>query len=191
MPKYYSLNSGAFFTNLTLIKIKLKRKNITGKTEEQKTNLYFQNVTYYEKSKKLILFCILLVLMTALSISASASTTDKYHYFYWDDTRVASTDAYFKNNDSATYFRVKEYTMPLNGFYIQTKLGTTSVNGSTYSRYFLINTYGGKTIKHNSYAKNKYASLRTKYPLSHYSWGDVTIAWSEDYFDDGSERLNW
>ena len=52
--------------------------------------------------KKLILFCILLVLMTALSISASASTTDKYHYFYWDDTRVASTDAYFKNNDSAT-----------------------------------------------------------------------------------------
>lgn len=144
-----------------------------------------------KKLKKLILFCTLSVLMTVLSISASASTTDKYHYFNWDDTRVASTAAYLKNNDSATYFRVKEYTMPLNGFYIQTKLGSTSVNGSTSSQYYLINTYGGKTIKHNSYAKNKYASLRTKYPRSHYSWGDVTIAWSEDYYDDGSERLNW
>jgi hypothetical protein len=33
--------------------------------------------------------------------------------------------------------------------------------------------------------------LRTYYPSSHYSWGNVTLAWSEDYVEDGSERLNW
>ena len=35
------------------------------------------------------------------------------------------------------------------------------------------------------------AGLETYYPATHWSWGNVSIAWSEDYVEDGSERLNW
>lgn len=58
-------------------------------------------------------------------------------------------------------------------------------------RLYKVTTYGGKTIKHNKYAKNLMAGLETYYPATHWSWGNVSIAWSEDYVEDGSERLNW
>jgi hypothetical protein len=78
-----------------------------------------------------------------------------------------------------------------NGFYIQTTLAPYGGTQAATSSYFLITTYGGKTIKHNKTATNLMAGLRTYYPSSHYSWGNVTLAWSEDYVEDGSERLNW
>lgn len=81
--------------------------------------------------------------------------------------------------------------MPLEGFYIATRLKADSEAARMSSQYFLVTTYGGKTIKHDQYAAGRYAGLTTKYPSSHWSWSNVTVAWSEDYVEDGSKRLNW
>jgi len=96
-----------------------------------------------------------------------------------------------KGDNSATYFRVTDNSMPVEGFYIRTTLAPYGGTRSPSSSYYKVTTYGGKTIKHNKYAKNLMAGLETYYPATHWSWGNVSIAWSEDYVEDGSERLNW
>ena len=147
-----------------------------------------------KKAKRLaIIVCAIAMLMSILASPASAATNDHYHTFSWEGSqRYASvTTVWRKANNSPTYFRVENDSMPLDGFYIQTTLAPYGGTQAATSSYFLITTYGGKTIKHNKTATNLMAGLRTYYPSSHYSWGNVTLAWSEDYVEDGSERLNW
>lgn len=81
--------------------------------------------------------------------------------------------------------------MPVDGFYIRTTLAPYGGTQSATSAFYKITTYGGKTIKHNKYATDLMAGLETNYPSSHWSWRNVTLAWSEDYAEDGSKRLNW
>ncbi len=142
----------------------------------------------------MLTFCTVILLTSVLAIPANASTKDKVHTFKWTygQRYFDSPNTYKKDNNSATYFSVRDHSMPVNGFYIKTTIGANSSIRNSSSRYFLINTYGGKTIKHSTNkAAGKYAGLRTYYPESHYSWGDVTLTWSEDYSEDGSARLNW
>lgn len=145
------------------------------------------------KTKKMfVTLCTIIMLTLILSVSANAATNDHYHTFAWGDVKVSQVPTpYKKSNNSATYFRVTDNSMPVNGFYIKTTLVLNGNEQSSSSSYYLVNTYGGKTIKHNVNASGKYAGLRTYYPESHWSWGNVTIAWSEDYVEDGSARLNW
>ena len=147
------------------------------------------------KAKRLIavLFASMMII-SSLGIATSAATSDHYHTFSWTSNQryADSPAAYKKANNSATYFKVADSSMPVSGFYIKTTLGSSSSVRNSSSSYFLINSYGGKTIKHSSTkAAGKYAGLRTYYPTSHYNWGNVTLAWSEDYSEDGSARLNW
>ncbi len=142
----------------------------------------------------MLTFCTVILLTSVFAIPANASAQDKVHTFTWtygqryDD----SPTTHQKANNSATYFSVRDHSMPVNGFYIKTTIGANSSIRNSSSSYFLITTYGGKTIKHSTTkAAGKYAGLRTYYPESHYSWGDVTLNWSEDYSEDGSARLNW
>lgn len=143
--------------------------------------------------KASIIICVVIMLVSALAVPVSAASNDRYHTFEWEGTqRFASTPyLYEKDNNSATYFRVVYDTMPLEGFYIATRLKADGEYARMSSPYFLVTTYGGKTIQHDQNAAGKYAGLTTKYPSSHWSWGNVTVAWSEDYVEDGSERLNW
>ena len=144
--------------------------------------------------KIMLTFCTVILLTSVLAIPASTSTQDKVHTFKWTygQRYFDSPSTYKKSDNSATYFSVRDNSMPVKGFYIKTTLGANSSIRNSSSPYFLINTYGGKTIKHNtSKAAGKFAGLRTYYPESHYYWGDVTLNWSEDYVDDGSARLNW
>lgn len=144
--------------------------------------------------KKIMLtFCTVILLTSVLALPTSASTQDKVHTFKWTygQRYFDSPSTYKKANNSATYFSVRDHSMPVNGFYIKTTIGANSSIRNSSSSYFLITTYGGKTIKHNTKATGKYAGLRTYYPESHFSWGDVTLNWSEDYAEDGSARLNW
>lgn len=145
--------------------------------------------------KKIMLaFCTVILLTSVLALPASAGTTDHVHTFKWTTGQryFDSPETYKKGNNSATYFSVRDHSMPVNGFYIKTTIGSSSSVRNSSSSYFLITTYGGKTIKHNTTkAAGKYAGLRTYYPESHYSWGDVMLNWSEDYAEDGSARLNW
>ena len=147
------------------------------------------------KVKKIL--AVVLVLCLAFSVAAlpaSAGTTDKEHTFAWSGnlrtTRVRTV--YKKDNNTATYFRTENNSMPVYGYYMKTTIGGSALSSQVSSSgYFLITTYGGKTIAHDTAAKGLHAGLEAHYPLSHYSWGNVTVAWSEDYVEDGSERLNW
>lgn len=142
--------------------------------------------------KASIIFCVLIMLVSALAVPVSAATQDHYHLFTWDESnRFGVTDTHQKADDSATYFRVINNSMPMDGFYMATILGPSGGPDTVSSSYYLITTYGGKTIKHNKTATGMQAGLKSYYPAEHWSWGDVTIAWSEDYSEDGSARLNW
>lgn len=147
-----------------------------------------------KKAKRLaIIVCAIAMLMSILAIPASAATQDHYHTFSWEGTtRYAHVNTVWRKGDnSATYFRVTDNSMPVEGFYIRTTLAPYGGTRSPSSYYYKVTTYGGKTIKHDRYAKDLMAGLETYYPATHWSWGNDSIAWSEDYVEDGSERLNW
>ena len=150
----------------------------------------FTRRLFYEKSKKIsnnrLCHC-------DADVYISYSCKCSYHTFSWEGTtRYAHVNTVWRKGDnSATYFRVTDNSMPVEGFYIRTTLAPYGGTRSPSSYYYKVTTYGGKTIKHNKYAKNLMAGLETYYPATHWSWGNVSIAWSEDYVEDGSERLNW
>lgn len=143
--------------------------------------------------KESIILCVIIMLVSALAVPVSAATQDHYHTFSWSGTyRVDRVNTVWRKADnSPTYFRVINNSMPVDGFYIRTTLAPYGGTQTATSSYFLITSYGGKTIKHNRYAAKLMAGLETKYPSGHWSWGNVSLAWSEDYVEDGSVRLNW
>lgn len=73
-----------------------------------------------KKSRKIMMvLCVVALLVSVLAIPASAATNDHYHTFSWEGSqRYASvTTVWRKANNSPTYFRVENDSMPLDGFY--------------------------------------------------------------------------
>ena len=82
-----------------------------------------------KKAKRLaIIVCAIAMLMSILAIPASAATQDHYHTFSWEGTtRYAHVNTVWRKGDnSATYFRVTDNSMPVEGFYIRTTLAPYS-----------------------------------------------------------------
>lgn len=97
-------------------------------------------VTIMKKSRKIMMvLCVVALLVSVLAIPASAATNDHYHTFSWEGSqRYASvTTVWRKANNSPTYFRVENDSMPLDGFYIQTTLAHYGGTQAATSSYFL------------------------------------------------------
>ena len=83
-----------------------------------------------KKAKRLaIIVCAIAMLMSILAIPASAATQDHYHTFSWEGTtRYAHVNTVWRKGDnSATYFRVTDNSMPVEGFYIRTEVHVAQV----------------------------------------------------------------
>lgn len=71
--------------------------------------------------KNMLTFCTAILLTSVLAVPTSAATNDHLHTFKWTTGQryFDSPETYRKAYNSATYFRVRDHSMPVNGFYIK------------------------------------------------------------------------
>ena len=139
-----------------------------------------------KKSKRLLALCLACMLMlSAMAIPASAADTqDEYltlNMYRTDYTRMRQ-----KGNNTAIYIKNQEYTLPYNGYYVQTQYGATQTAGNIYAASYgpyRFNTYSPRVIRSNATSKNLtgyWVRIRGDYKDTTYDGGWVEIAWSPD-----------
>jgi hypothetical protein len=140
------------------------------------------------KAKKAIMLIFTLaILISTLAVPASAANSNDTTYTYnWSGyQRYDYTPARYKTDNTYVYIKNQYGTLPLNGYYVSTFYGTssTAVTNKASADQYLLNDYSSHTIRPTgTYVPqaNKYVKIRGYYPLSSYSWGNSTIAWSPD-----------
>ena len=146
------------------------------------------------KTKRILaVFFTALSLVSVMSLSASAANTgDTYYTYSWtSNSRYDYTPTRYKYDTSFVYLRAVSDTLPVGGFYASTFYGTSSSTATkkASASEYIVNNYNGYTIRPNGTSvsqKNKYVRIRGHYTNTNYSWGNATIAWSPDTYNQGA-----